>query len=271
MSNQSDRLLNLHSQLLRFGLNEEEADLLIFLTSEGRATPLAASRYLGVPRTNVYRAAERLVEKELIRISSEGRGQEYVALGPRALETFVAAQQKAIDDQKLMLPNVLGELANMAASDMGSRVMHYSGAEGLYQVTLNSASATSELRIFELSNMSAFMSQDKAEEIRRMFADRGVRTRQLTNLKRLPAVTDVAGHIDLWEPRYIDPAVLQFDFELLIYDDVYVVYSYRDGDIFCLEIHSNALARTQARLFDFVWNSAVRMRKVGRSGEARLK
>ncbi len=261
---------SLRDKLAPFGLTAEEAELYIFLLRSGSMRALEVSRELEIPRTNVYRAGDRLVEKALIRYTDGSRGRELAPLGPRSLEDFLARQQRELDARKRELPSVLGELVNVAANELGSRVIHYDGIEGVRQITRNSVEASGSLKIFELSSLNALFDRDEAEALRRQFVERNIFIQQITNLKRIDAWTDVIELIDrLWECRRLDPNALHFEYELLIYDDVYAAYNFNEKDVFGIEIRSAALARTQARLFDFVWANSARMRKIGHRGEVR--
>ena len=68
----------------------------------------------------------------------------------------------------------------------------------------------------------------------------------------------------------MSPKLLTMKFEVLIYNDVYAMYQYGRGEEFCVEIYNPELATMQKQLFDYVWQTAQPMKKIGTHGEAKI-
>jgi hypothetical protein len=69
--------------------------------------------------------------------------------------------------------------------------------------------------------------------------------------------------------RYIPPEVLQMSFEIVIYNDVLLMYNY-EKEIFCVEIENEQLANMQRTIFDFMWPQAQKMKVLDEHGAAEL-
>lgn len=269
LSSLADRL---GLELGKFGLEKDQAYLYIALLEYGIKTPLELSRMLKMPRTKVYRILEKLLDLGFVKEKLVGYGKAFEAESYDKFNIVISEFEGRLEELKASAPlifNIISEINLKKKNE--SKILHYRGVEGLKQVTWNSLSAEGLLRIFELSDMNAFLDKKFAEKVRLEFARRKIRVHQLTNQKVLSDSTDIEEHIKYWTPRYLDPKKMKIDFEVLIYNDVYCMYEYRDHDIFIVEIHNEKLAKMQKGIFDLIWDSSKKMRIIGNKGRAVLE
>lgn len=173
-------------------------------------------------------------------------------------------------DAKKFLPDLLNDFPNFVPPDSRSRVVNYSGIDGLKQVTVNSLKAKGELLLFEIENMGSFLNVGLSEEVRKGFIKNKIHVKELMNQSNQPAWTNVEEFVTkFWDCRYIDPSILKMDVELLIYNDVVAIYNYKDKNIFCVEIYNQKLANMQRQIFNFMWHYAQKL-EVGKSGMTSL-
>jgi sugar-specific transcriptional regulator TrmB len=267
MSTQSDSLITL---LEPFGLSSEESRIYLILLEKGVLSALQISRELKIGRTKVYRLLDKLEERGLVSNKFDELGFKFAANSPTVLKIQLLKKEKEHETLKESFPLVLKELEKvMGKGKLSSKVLYYSGVKGLEQVTYNSSQAKGNLRIFEMADMSAFLDYGFCEKVRREFVKNKVNVNELTNLKKMPAWTKVTDFVrDYWKCRYIDSKQLEMRFEILIYNNVYAMYQYREKDIFCVEIYSDYLASMQKQIFDYLWVNAKPMRVLNNEGEA---
>lgn len=267
MSDQTDNLLNL---VKPYGLSDEEGKLYLFLLQNGFSTALQTSRVLHMGRTKVYRLLDKLKAKELVEFKVEDKGMSFGATSPQKFQQLVAVQEQQTIGLKNSLPHLLqqlNQLTNHTATK--SKVLYYEGVEGLKQVSYNITRAYDLLRVFEMEHLSEFVPVDFAEAIRQKLVDKKVMTYDLTNKTFFPGFTQVTKMIPNYSQfRHIDPQHLQINFEVLIYNDVYATYTYKDKNIFCVEIYNQQLAEMQKQLFDYIWSRAVPMKFLDKTGAA---
>ncbi|KKU56858.1 hypothetical protein A3H89_05520 [Candidatus Amesbacteria bacterium RIFCSPLOWO2_02_FULL_48_11] len=171
---------------------------------------------------------------------------------------------------KNILPDLLNEYSDLIPADSKSTVLNYSGQDGLKQVTLNSLTAKNELVIFEIGTMSSFLDYDFSEKVRKIFVDKKIKVREITNHDSQDPWTQVEEFVKkFWDCRYINPQTLKIDIETLVYNDTVALYSYKNGHIFCVEIRNPNLAKMQKQMFDFVWSQAKKL-KIGPGGSTSL-
>ena len=270
MSTQTDNLIIMFQ---KHGLSTEEAEIYGYLCQKGFSSALSISRELHVGRTKVYRILDKLVEKELVQKKLDDMGMKFGATDASKFEQLVSEKEAEVTKLKESLPEFISKVQSLSkTSQYKSKILYYKGVEGYKQVTYNSTKAKGVLRIIErVNDMSVIVPKSFAENIRRMFVENKIHTRQITPFKTLTAWTDVKDFVKKYsEARYIPPEKLKADFEVLIYNDVYALYTTEGPDAFCIEIYNPELAEMQKQIFDFLWKSGQKMEFTDKHGSARL-
>lgn len=269
MSEKADSIL---SHLSQYGLSEEEGIVYLEIVSGRGDTALKIAKLTKLARTKVYRILDTLIAKKFIITRVGERGMRFVATPPDQLEFLVADREYELSKLKKSLPILQSQLTELSAEPTEtSQVRYYHGIDGLKQVTYNSLRAKGELLTYELSTMNAFMDQDKAEKLRERFVENKVHIKTLTNVTKMSAWTNVAEMVDkYWEIRRLDPKDKPFQFEILIYNDIYCMYKYTGSEIFCVEIKNAELAQMQRTLFYYLWDMAKPLKVIDEHGAAKL-
>lgn len=269
MSDASDSLIR---KLELFGFNENESLVYLLLLKNSGYTALAISKKLKIPRTRVYRTLEKLIEKGFVTEEIDGYGSKFHASSYEKLNLLIDQRESQLNDLKQNAPELFNKLALLQASaSEETKILHYRGLEGLKQVTWNSTKVAGDFRIYEVNLLHQVVDNKFAEEARIEFAKHPEhKFMQLTNLTEFEEYTNITGHIDQWEVRHIPKKELDIKFEIQIYNNVYCMFNYADNDIFIVEIYSSQLAQMQKQLFDLIWKSARKMKKIGRKGAAQL-
>lgn len=257
--------------LTQFGVSEPEAKIYLEILSGRGDTALTLSRQLKIARTKVYRLLDNLIDRGLVITRLGERGTRFTAIAPDQLDFLLSDREHELDKLRTTLPALQSQLESLRGSTPKSQVLYYHGLEGLKQVTYNSLKAKGELLTYELSTMNAFLSKKEAEELRRRFVENKITSRTLTNAIKLDAWTDVTEMVEkYWEIRHLAPQGKPFQFEILIYNDVYCMYRYAGDEIFSVEIHSQELADMQRQVFEYLWSGAKKFKILDKNGTAKL-
>jgi hypothetical protein len=196
----------------------------------------------------------------------------FVATSPDQLGFIVADKEHELDQLKSILPTLQSHLAALATQvPDSSSVLYYHGIDGLKQVSYNSLRAKGELLTYEIGTLDSFFTHEEAEKLRENFVANKIHIRTLTHLAQMEAWTDVTAMVEhYWAVRHLDPHNNPFQFEILIYNDVYCMYRYADNNVFCVEIHSQELADMQRQLFEYLWQAAKPLKILDSHGTAKL-
>jgi sugar-specific transcriptional regulator TrmB len=265
----------LSAQLRSYGLNENEAKIYMFLLRQpGEFSVVQIARSLKLGRTPVYNALDRLELKGLVSKTIADSGSNYLAASPDHLGRYWKTKIHAAQRLGSKLPNIVNALEGlMVTSGYQSKVDYFTGRRGLEQITYNSLRAESDIYIYEVAtDMTIFTSQETAEEFRQVLVDRRITTHQLTNHTNFDNYTNVVKMTtDFWDIRYVDPALLKIQFEMLIYNDVCALYSVEGRDVFGVEVHNANLAAMQRQIFKAMQRLSIPMVKDGEHGKAHVK
>lgn len=270
MSEKTDNTITL---LTQFGVTDSEATIYLEILSGRGDTALSISRSTKLARTKVYRILDNLLAKKLIVTRVGERGMRFVATPPSQLDFLISDREYELSTLKQSLPLLQSSLTQLSSSmwPAKSQVLYYNGLEGLKQVTYNSLKAKEELLTYELSTMNAFLNEKEAEALRERFVANKIHIRTLTNATKIGGYTDVTELVEkYWDIRHLTPDEKPFQFEILIYNDVYCMYRYVGDEIFCVEIYSQEHADMQRQLFEHIWGSAQKFKILDSHGAAEL-
>jgi len=259
--------------LEKFGLTTQEAQTYLEIYQGRGDTALILSRTLKLARTKVYRILDSLIAKGLVVTKLGERGNHFTAIPADQLSLLLSDREHELEKLKSLLPTLQLDLTALKPRGPSPRdqVLYFHGIEGLKQVTYNSLHAQGDLLTYELSTMNAFLTKKEAEDFRQKFVERQITSRTLTNATSLEPWTDIVEIVEkYWEIRHLDPKGKPFQFEILIYNDIYCMYRYVGDEIFCVEIHSQELADMQRQIFELLWSSAQKFKILNTHGEAKL-
>lgn len=270
MSKDADRI----SEILKFfGLEENESKVFTFLLLNGQSSISSISKNLNIPRPTVYRITEKLILTQLVkevltpnnRLLEAGSIKELELILSQRKEELKTLEQKMQEFEKIVHEIQIPEIAK-------TKVISYKGLEGLKQITWNSTKAQGELRIMELSTMSAFLDRGFSERARAEFVLNKVSVKEITNLKKFGGYTDIQQFVtEFWECRNIPKSVFEIKFEILIYNNIYTMYNYQGSEIVGVEIYNQKLADMQKEIFDYFWTQGKKMNKLDVHGSAEIQ
>jgi hypothetical protein len=269
MSEKTDTLISLLSQ---YGLTDEDIKVYLEIVTGRGDTALKIAKLTKLARTKVYRILDTLIAKKFIITRVGERGMRFVPNPPDQLEFLVSDREYELNKLKKSLPLLQSQLTELSVEPSeASQVRYYHGIDGLKQVTYNSLKAKGELLTYELSTMNAFMDQHEAEKLRARFVENKIKIKTLTNVTEMTAWTSVTEMVEkYWEIRHLDPKDKPFQFEILIYNDIYCMYKYTGNEIFCVEIKNAELAQMQRTLFYCLWDMSKPLKILDEHGTAKL-
>lgn len=249
--------------LKKFGIEREEAEIYLHLLSNGQKTmsELRKDSRLGLSKVRTILA--RLKKHGLIAEIRNENGRYIKVSSLSRFKELLNRKKEDVLDIKTKFENVYDRLLEISYGESKqSKILHYSGIEGLKQVMWNTADAVNVLRLMELPEMSDYLDFGFYEKIREKFVKNKISYLELTNEMDMKGWTNNVDFIKNWKPRYISQDILDIKFETMIYNDVVAIYNIQEGQIFCVEIHNAKLARMQKQLFDFIFKRSLPMKVI---------
>jgi sugar-specific transcriptional regulator TrmB len=224
-----NKIIQLQNYLEKLGLTPETTTVYVELAKLGPSSALQLAKKTGVTRTQVYRHLEALQQAGLASAEQLSYGTMYRSLPIENIEGLLASREAESHSLRTDLKSMSEALQTIAGSTgPKATVQHYYGLAGLKQVNWNLTKAQGEYRVFEAAHLSQHLDKTFARHWRERCIEHNLISYDLTN-----ATSVTAAEIEPFEPsraflRHIDPAILQINFEVLIYNDVVTLLDYSD-------------------------------------------
>ncbi len=123
-------MTHIKATLRELGLNQKESNVLLALYALKKATVAEIARQSKLPRTTIYTALNKLLEKQMVMRAKVGKRELWEAVTPNR---FLALKQEQVNQLKSIVPE-LEQLATLPEVVDKSTVVQYKGARGLQRV-----------------------------------------------------------------------------------------------------------------------------------------
>ena len=118
------------SFLKQLSLDDEQAEVYLYLQMNGPSTVLAISRGLETGRTKLYPALEGMVSKQVVAVHERHYGTTYEALPPENLEFLVSELERKADIARHNFKESIHAFSGLRAnSPSGSKIIEYRGLD----------------------------------------------------------------------------------------------------------------------------------------------
>jgi len=124
----------------------------------------------------------------------------------------------------------------------------------LYDISFRSAgSKGKQIFIFEKSDLSKIIGNQKAEILRKEFLKNKIQIKQITNIPTLPPFTQNDEFVnECMSFRYVSKDIFTINHEILIFDDITAIYNV-EPELQLLIIENKHFAINQKQLFMTLW------------------
>jgi len=238
------------------GLHDDEIEVYLALLHAPGA-PLGLSKHTGIKRTKVYTLLEQLEKRSLVARQADEKGAYYVATEPTNLGIQLsdhAAKLKQQQEMFYQLVPMLNALRGMGRS-ADITVRTYQGVEGFKQMLWHELRAKGELLSFGGGDVEELV-PDKAwaGRQRKHVLESGYRIREIINSETdLPTFIEDRNYLQAYSCRGISARMVSLEDQIIIYNDVVAIYSWRQEKKVGVEIVSRSFAGTMRSIFEYFW------------------
>jgi len=258
MSDTTDKI----TKLQELGLSELEAHIYLALTSVSAVSALSLSRSLAVPRTSVYDALMRLIEKGLVEKVVKSKSTWYKASPVSVLGNFVEEQGSKLASMKEALDSLTLQLKNRAGDLKTTEVRYYEGAEGMRQMVWNCLKAKKEIvgySVFGRVDVVGlkFYQRFVSEFAARSLADRVIASPTKRTLDYIFKDVKPGFHqLSFQNIRSLPENKLYIAGDTMIYNDTYAVSYWEGHEVVGVEIENADFVRHELSIFELLWDLA---------------
>ncbi len=249
--------------LLRtLGVEDEHVQIYLSLIEYGEMTTLELSRATNISRTQIYRLLEEMKKLALVEEVVDAKRMKTRAVGVEGLERLVKEQEEKVKKVNALLPEITSLLTGAAGlREQNTKVLFYRGREGIKQIVWHVLQAKGEVLGYTYIDVDSAMGREMAEDWRQEVVRRGIHFRDITSDPQVfehSQNTNVAGYVKFCHTRYLPKEKLTIDHQVDIYNNVIALYSWKEGDVFGVEIYNPTIVNLQKQVFNLLWQMTKR-------------
>lgn len=246
----------------KLGLEREIADIYLALHANGPQSIAALARSSHVERTRIYRLIDKLLESNLIEVETHNKRGIIKAAPIANLHILITQREQELRSLQDELGLIEQVLARNSLSDPATRVQFYKGPEGYKQMLWNETNAKSEVLSLLYENMQVKTKAAFLERWMQKSNERNVHYRAIGGDAFMKSQKEWYSQHDNerlghWDFRYAPASLFQIQQSCDVYDDVVAYYSWKDGEIFGIEIYNKETAATQRQFFELLWEKCI--------------
>ncbi|OGH87788.1 MAG: hypothetical protein A3J93_05135 [Candidatus Magasanikbacteria bacterium RIFOXYC2_FULL_42_28] len=241
--------MDLKTQLKNADLNDNEADIYLYLLGQGQSTPPQIALGTGIARTNAYNVLRSLQNRGLVKSELVRKRKVYLAADPQAL--ILNWEKQKIDLEK-MLPDLR---ALYTTNKNKPRVLFFDGWEQVKEIYLSSLT-TNDKKIYAFGSTNLL---SKLEGDFLIYFEQKVKE---NNIALIDIVTGASRQRATEETKKIIGGMYNFKFlpekyrdqptDILIWDNNIALLTL-EQPIFGTVITSHHLANTFKIIFELIW------------------
>lgn len=249
-------------QLKKLGLTSYEASIYMVLLKNSPTGASFIAKKLGLSRSSVYTALERLIGRGLISTSQKNGVRQFVAENENAIEAMLAKQRHQLEEREILFKNLKSHIRMMYQSHVKlPEISIYEGISGVEQICwsmLREANENDTWQVlrggFEEGSDWLFFTKERWKKLREskkigsniLLSKTDFEMRQSENYKQLYNT----------EVRLLDESLILKDFSLQILGDTVALISLEKGCPIGVKISNNLITQNISLLFQFIWLSS---------------
>lgn len=241
-------------------VQEDARSIYLALVEHGDLTTLQLSRYASISRTQVYRFLEQLKQRGLVEEIIDAYVTKSRAVGIDGLERLVKEQKEKTKAMSILLPEIASYLSGKAGlREDNTKVLYFRGLDGIKHMIWNVLGAKGECLGYASVDVDDVLGRELAEDWRQEVVTNNIHFRDITSnpdVMKHSNDTRITGYLKLSKTRYIPPKMLTIDHQVDIYNNVIALYSWKEGDVFGVEIHNATIVSLQKQIFNLAWQMA---------------
>ncbi|MGI8419830.1 MAG: TrmB family transcriptional regulator [Candidatus Levyibacteriota bacterium] len=235
------------NELEQFGLNRIEARIYLHLLNKQPKTILEISKELSLPRTSIYDNTLKLAEKGLIQKIVKYKSQKLQAYPLSILQELIEKEREKINSLQKNLISLEESLRQTTMPPLATEVRYYQGREGFSQMMWNALSAEKETIGYSVFGRTevvgdSFVNRWQEELTRKNIVDRVITTGE--DYKATQSF--VYPQRDKYQQiRFAKKGTLHISGDTTIYNNIFAVAYWKQGEVVGVEIENEELVKTQ--------------------------
>lgn len=258
---------NLIDSLANFGFTDIEARIYLMLLNKPPQNILALARQLSLPRTTIYDNAQKLIEKGVVIRVVRYKSQMLQAAPLDSLTSIIDEEKTKVESLETTLDMLKKSLIKPLDASTTTQVRYFHGASGFQQMMWRALAAKDEhIGYSELGRIEIvgkkFMQHWMEEMIIRNIRDRVIINPNKETLEYLTRLGEGEFRKRYQNTRTLPFKTLAISGDTTIYNNVFAVAWWKEGEVVGVEIENLELVKTQRSIFEILWKQAKPLTKL---------
>lgn len=249
----------LRHKLEQFDLNKTQIDVYLTLVATGSSPASTLAKRVCIPRSTAKYTCQQLVNKGLVRESTQNQGSIYTAKKPSSLSKLVEEEKKQLLEKEKGLCEIVAQLESLQNNHfVAPKVVYYKGVSGLIEMFED------VLAYKEDFCCALKVEKNKPAEFEKFIQERYIPTR-IKNGNHVRAIFADTPETREYQKRdkemnrqtlLVDSTKFPIDVCYHIYGQKVAFYSLNKADLSGVIIENPFIHKTQKSIFEMAWNYA---------------
>jgi sugar-specific transcriptional regulator TrmB len=254
---------DIRTLLAQFDLSPIEIDIYLYLIGKEPQTIVGIAKTLHLPRTTIYDNTGKLLEKGLIEREIRYKSQAFRAHPVNILQGVIDQKNAEAANLQTTLKQIQAQLVVPELTKYSTKVRYYHGRQGLQQMMYNSLNAEKETFGYSVYGRVEIVGKKFTKTWVEDFKAKNLRDRVITNDN--PRTLDIL-KVDVkpykhqqtldQDIRYLPQRDFYVSGDTTIYNHIFAVCYWLEGEVVGIEIDNPELVKTQKSIFELLWKQA---------------
>lgn len=247
--------------LLEFGLSHIEARVYLFLLNKEPQSIVEISRSLHLPRTSIYDNVLKLTERGLVEKHIFYKTQKFSAFPISIMQSLIDKEKFRVESLQKEYTFLENNLMSVLLPSARTQVRYYHGAQGFMQMMWNSLQAEKETIGYSEFGRGEVVGDKFLKQWVDSMKEKKIIDRVITNpnteiMNYLSQPLQSSIRSDFQQTQYLDKNKLYISGDTTIYNNVFAVCYWKQGEVVGVEIENEELVKTQKSIFEQMWQLA---------------
>lgn len=246
--------------LITFGLSQLEARIYLFLLNKEPQSVVEIGQGMHIPRTSIYDNVLKLIEKGLVEKHILYKTQKFEAFPISILQTLIDKEKSRIEKLQEQYSFLENNISQTLLPSANTEVRYYHGKQGFMQMMWNTLSAEKEIVGYSIFGRKDIVGDKFIDRLNEEIQKKGLVDRVIANdsetIKNFLSNPEEEKRRTYQQTRFISPNKLYISGDTTIYNNVFAVTYWKQGEIVGVEIENAELVKMQKSIFEEMWKLA---------------
>lgn len=252
--------------LIEFGLSTLEARIYLYLLNKQPQSIVEISQSTHLPRTSIYDNIVKLLERGLVEKHILYKTQKFESFPISILQSIIDKEKSKIEKLEEQYKLLEKNLPLSLLPNASTQVRYYHGQQGFMQMMWNSLQAEREMLGYSVFGRKEvvgdkFNKRWTDEIVKKKIIDRVITNPTKEVVELLSRPIEISSR-QYQHTRFIDKNRLYVSGDTSIYNNVFAITYWKQGEVVGVEIENAEFVKTQKTIFEEMWKLSTPLEEI---------